>query len=340
MSTSETPYPRLVGDIGGTRARFATVESPGAVLSHPSTHACADFAGFEQLLSHRLDTATGPRPRVAALGVATPVTGDRVRMTNLDWSFSIDDLRQTIGLERVVVLNDFATLALALPGLRAQELHRIGAGAGVPTPNGPLAVLGPGTGLGVAGLARRGSTWLPVTGEGGHATLAADDDREEAVLRALRTRFGHVSAERVLSGPGLVHLYDALAAIAGSAAESLQPEDVTQRALDDSDATCRQAVAMFLGWLGALAGDLALTFGARGGVYVGGGVVPRILPLLSGSDFRSRFERKGRFADYLAAIPTWLVMDAPNAALHGACVALDGPSDPGAVAEKRAATRT
>ena len=323
VSASGQTYPRLVGDIGGTHARFARVDGPGAALADVSIHDCDDFDGLEALLRFRLARERGTAPRQVALGVATPVTGDVVRMTNRDWSFSTTGVRDRLGLSRLRILNDFETLARALPTLAASALHRIGGGDSAP--NATRAVLGPGTGLGVGGLAADGSLTLPIVGEGGHVTLASEDELEDRVLQQLRRRFGHVSAERVLSGPGLCNLYAALCTMAGTVAEPLSPSDVSRRALDGSDAQCVSAAAHFLAWLGAVAGDIALTLGARGGVYIGGGIVPQLAALLPGSGFRARFERKGRFEAYMCAIPTWLITDASDAALHGADLALDEP---------------
>ncbi len=314
-------YPRLVGDIGGTHARFATIEAPGAPLTDRSMHACADFAGIEPLMRSRLAHPDGLRPVACALGVATPVTGDVVHMTNLDWSFSITALRVATGLPRLAVINDFESLARGLPSLLANELRSVGGGAG--DPGAARAVLGPGTGLGVAGLVAGAGSAAPIVGEGGHVTLAAEDELEDAVLRVLRSRFTHVSAERVLSGPGLVHLYEAICATHGALAGGFAPSEITARALGHGDALCMLTVTRFLGWLGAVAGNLALTLGARGGVYIGGGIAVQMLGLFADSPFRERFESKGRFRSYLADVPTWVITDASDAALRGASAALD-----------------
>lgn len=315
-------YPRLVGDIGGTHARFATIADPGAPLTDFSMHACADFAGIEPLLQARLARAGKPRPAACALGIAIPVTGDLVRMTNLDWSFSISALQAAAGPPRLAVINDFEALARGLPSLQASEVRQVGGGA--VDKGAARAVIGPGTGLGVAGLILDGQgIACPIVGEGGHVTIAAEDDLEDRVLRVLRERFGHVSAERVLSGPGLVNLYQALCATNGATADALAPGDVTARAIAGSDALCALAVTRFLGWLGAVAGNLALTLGARGGVFIGGGIAVQMIELIDASPFRERFESKGRFRSYLADVPTWVISDASDAALRGASAALD-----------------
>ena len=316
-----TPYPRLLGDIGGTHARFVTLLEPGGALSDFSIHDCTDFVGIEPLLQARLSRPGVPRPAACALGVATPVTGDTVRMTNLDWSFSISALQRATGLQKFAVINDFEALARGLPSLTANELKQVGGVAGSST--AARAVLGPGTGLGVAGLIAHAGVWSPVVGEGGHVTLAAEDDLETQVLQVLRARFGHVSAERVLSGPGLVNLYEALCTIHGDTADALAPSDVTARAVAGTDAICTLAVTRFLGWLGSVAGNLALTMGARGGIYIGGGIAVQMLDRFADSPFRERFDSKGRFRSYLADVPTWVITDSSDAALRGANAALD-----------------
>jgi glucokinase len=321
MAETAGSYPRLVGDVGGTHARFATVESAGAGLSDISVHDCKDFAGIEELLRHRLAAPARRPPLACALGIATPVTGDIIRMTNIDWAFSIAELRSRLGLARLVVINDYAALAFALPTLAADELTALGGGPADEDAN--RAVLGPGTGLGVAGLTRCGPVWTPVVGEGGHVSLAAEDELEAQVLHILRDRFGHVSAERVLSGPGLVNLYQALCQVAGIRSEPIEPAELSRRALAGEDPYCRLAVDRFLGWLGAVAGDVALTLGARGGVYIAGGIAPQLEAVFAGSAFRQRFESKGRYRSYLAAVPTWLIGATAEVALRGANRALD-----------------
>lgn len=262
------------------------------------------------------------RPEQAAIAIAAQVTGDIVRLTNHAWSFSIDELRRELGIARLVVLNDFTALALAIPALASQDIHRIGnaderSGAA-------LAVIGPGTGLGVSGLipGPRGQL-IPLSGEGGHASLAPIDDRDVAVVSILRRRFGRASAERALSGPGLVNLYGAACELSGRPPRDVTPADVVAGATGDVDPMCPLALDLFFGFLGSVAGDLALTLGARSGVYIGGGIVARLVSQLRKSEFRERFEGKGRFRDYLADIPTFVVDSAVSAGLLGAARALD-----------------
>jgi glucokinase len=262
------------------------------------------------------------RPTQAGIGIANPIEGDQVRMTNHAWQFSIEALRQALGLRRLVFVNDFTALALSLTTLQAGELQAVGGGQAVP--HAPLALLGPGTGLGVSGLLRAadGSDAV-IAGEGGHVTLAAADDEEAAILAWLRGRFGHVSAERALSGQGLENLYQGWSALHGHGAEPLTAAQISQRALAGGDAACDATLALFFSLLGNVAGNLALTLGALGGVYIGGGIVPRLAGRIEASAFRQRFEQKGRFQPYLSRIPVWVIQAGEGPALRGAARALD-----------------
>ena len=321
---SETAvYPRWVGDIGGTNARFAWLEAAGAPLTDEAIYPCADHATLQAAMRHYIDAHGKKAPRWAAIGIANPVTGDRVQMTNHHWSFSIDAVRQALGLERFVVINDFTALALSLPSLQPADLRQIGPGAAVP--QAAKALLGPGTGLGVSGLlpARGGLGWVPLAGEGGHVTLAGTNAEEDAVIALLRRRFGHASAERALSGPGLEALHAALVELEGSASPGLTAAQITSAALAGSDAQCGRTVDLFLALLGTVAGNLALSLGARGGVYIGGGIVPRLGERVLVSPLRARFEAKGRFTEYLQQMPLLVIQARTSPALWGAARALD-----------------
>ncbi|MBA2723618.1 MAG: glucokinase [Methylibium sp.] len=314
-------FPRLLADIGGTRTRLGLQTEAGAAPSEIEVLQDDDHASLEAALTFYLDARRGPRARDAALAIATPVLGDDVRMTNRDWRFSISALQRALGFDRLVVINDFSALALALPSLQSSDLRKVGGGQAVPAQ--PLALIGPGTGLGVSGLSPAGGRWLPLASEGGHVTLAAADEREAALIALLRRRFGHVSAERALSGPGLANLHAALAELDGVAAASLDAPQIAARAKAGTDPLCVAAVETFFAMLGGVAGNLALTVGAHGGVFIGGGIVPRFGDWIGRSQFRERFEAKGRFREYLAAIPTFVVDAALPPALLGAAAALD-----------------
>lgn len=314
-------FPRLLGDIGGTHARWAWQAHAGATLEDVSVATGTATGSLYASAAAYLARGGHAQPRSAGIGIATAITGDEVRMTNHPWSFSIKELQRALGLERCLVINDFTALAMSLPALGPTDLQAIGGGTAVA--DAAIGLLGPGTGLGVSGLMPTGSgSWSPLSGEGGHVTLAASDDREAALLAWLRQRLGHVSAERVLSGSGLVNLYQAICALDGVVPRVLEPSEVSAAAQAGTDAQCQAALAQFTAFLGNVAGNLALTLGARGGVYLGGGIVPRLGPSFDAALFRRHFEAKGRFGDYLRPIPTWVIV-APAPALLGAARALD-----------------
>jgi glucokinase len=315
----------LVGDVGSTNARFGLVAAGdrSAALRDVASLRCADYPGLAAAVEAYLARVPEPRPRVAAIAIAAPPTGDRLSLTNHPWTFSISETRQVLGLDRLDILNDFTALALSLPVLPMEDLVKVGEGS--PTADAPLAVIGPGTGLGVSGLIKTGDRWMALTGEGGHAAFSPVTEREMDVARMLKRRYGHVSWERLLSGPGLVNLYESLAELTGQAPEPLSPRDVSKRGMERSCPICGEALDMFCGTLGTAAGNLALTLGARGGVYIGGGIVPKLGDFFQRSAFRQRFEEKGRFADYLAAIPTY-VISARYPALIGSAIALLAPA--------------
>lgn len=307
--------PWLVADIGGTNARFARVPEAEAEPESVQVLHCNDYPDPAEAIEAYLSTTDGSRPRAAVLAVAAPVLGDRVAMTNNHWRFSIEELRRRLGLEKLRVLNDFTALALALPHLGPDGLRQVSAGR--PAGRAPLALLGPGTGLGVSGLLPVGDhSWLPLAGEGGHVTLPAGNDREAAVISEIRRSYPHVSAERVLSGSGLVNLYRAVTQLDGVPAETVDPSTITRRALDDDCPLCRETLTLFCALLGTVAGDLVLTLGAHGGAYIGGGIVPRLGTFFDHSPFRRNFTAKGRYTDYLGRIPCH-VITAPTPALLG-----------------------
>ncbi len=313
------PYPRLLGDVGGSNHRFGWIDSSGEPISRVvSSPGVGELAGE---IRRYLSAQRLPRPASVSIGIAAPVFGDVVTMTNGEARFSIGELKREVEVETLLVINDFAALAHALPSLRAGETRSVGAGG--TAAGGVMALIGPGTGLGVSGLLAVPGGHVPVVGEGGHATLAGSDEREDEVLAVLRNRFGRVSAERVLSGPGIANLHAALRQLSGAAGEQLEPAQITQRALDESDDCCREAVDLFFAFLGTVAGDVALTLGARGGVYIGGGVVARLGTAIDRSRFRERFEAKGRYRAFLAGIATRVILDSSGLALRGADAALE-----------------
>jgi len=296
----------LVADIGGTHARFALVGDAGVV--RPETYRCADFSGpAEAAKAYLAEHGDGTSPMRGAFAVASVLGGDRVELTNSPWSFSVEETRSLLGLERLETINDFTAIALAVPHLAPGDLLTVGGGTA--RPGRPIAVLGPGTGLGVSALVPCGTAWSPLEAEGGHVTMAAANAREAEILDWLRQRFDHVSAERLLSGQGLVNLYQALSALSGHQAVYSTPDVISGHGLDGTCPICRETVETFFAMLGTVAGNLALTVGAQGGVYLAGGILPRMAEAFRLSGFRARFEAHGRFQPYLAAIPTRLIVN-------------------------------
>jgi glucokinase len=311
---------RLVGDVGGTNARFALLDDFGH-LQAARTLPTAGHADLAAAVKAYLQPLGAPPLREAAVAIANPIEGDWLQMTNSPWRFSIEATRQALGLKRLLMLNDFEALALSVPGLGGEQLQAVGGGSVVE--GAPKVLIGPGTGLGMASLVRApDGRWLAVAGEGGHASMAPGCEREADILRVLWREFGHVSAERVISGMGLENLYRAIATLDGVPAQPFSAADVSRHALAGSDAQCAEALQRVCALLGGAAGNLALTLGARGGVYVGGGIVAKLGAYFATSPFRAAFEAKGRFRDYLAAIPT-CVIRAEEPALLGAARALE-----------------
>jgi glucokinase len=323
--TASTPFdsPRLLADIGGTYARF-TVETAPGVFVHPASLRCAEHADFHAAISAYLrGLPEGAVAHIAhaAIAIANPVEGDEVRMTNYHWRFSIEQMRQRMGFETLVVLNDFTALAMALPRLTPGQRHQVGAGS--PRPRSVVGVLGAGSGLGVSGLIPAGDGWVALGTEGGHSSCAPRDEREIAILSYALRSFSHVSFERLLSGPGLALIHNALRDRAGLPALNLAAPQITERALAGSDALCVETLDAFCAMLGTAAANLAVTLGALGGIYIGGGIVPRLGAYFDHSPFRARFEDKGRFSDYLRGIPTYVVT-AEQATFVGASAVLAG----------------
>jgi glucokinase len=303
--------PRLLADVGGTNARFALESAPGHI-GFIDVLPCAGYptlgAALRAYLMSPVLLAAGIEAgtiRHAAIAIANPVIGDLVRMTNHHWEFSIAALRQECGFDTLLVENDFSALARALPYLDAGHKRQIGGGA--PRARSAMGLLGAGTGLGVSGLIPCVAGWSALRSEGGHVTFSPANDTEIAILRFAWGRFEHVSAERLLSGVGLELIYRALARHTGQPDCKLAAPEITRRALAGECGLCDQVIDVFCGMLGTVAGNLAITLGAQGGIYIGGGIVPRLGERFAASPFRSRFEQKGRFVAYLAQVPTFVI---------------------------------
>ncbi|MBC3933781.1 glucokinase [Undibacterium sp. CY7W] len=310
---TDTPsYPLLLADIGGTNARFA-IETAHGELQAVKVLPCAAYPSLEDALHSYLHDAASlaagaHQLRHAGIAIANPIHGDQVRMTNHHWEFSISATRHQFGLERLDVVNDFTALALSLPHLQPHQYFQVGGHQALA--GSAIGLLGAGTGLGVSGLIPAGERWLPLHSEGGHASFTPANAKEVAILEFAWREFPHVSAERLLSGPGLVLIYRALAELLQAAVAPLEAPDILQRGLQRECAICSEVLSTFCEMLGTMAANLAVTLGARAGIYIGGGIVPRLGDYLLQSGFRARFEDKGRFRDYLAAIPVYVITEA------------------------------
>lgn len=304
---------RLIADIGATNARFAIAD--GTRIAGIDVLACADYptladAAKAYMQLHKVSPDSG------AFAMAMPLDGsDRVSMTNHSWSFSIEETRVELGLSSLKIINDFTAIALAIPYLAESDRYKVGNGVAVP--EAPIGIIGPGTGLGVAGIVFANGKSLPLTTEGGHVTMAAQTQREFTILEYLRkTKYHHVSAERVVSGKGLGNLYAAICGVDGKNLPEITPAEITQKALDKSCAVCEESLDLFCHFLGVAAGNLALSIGASGGIYIAGGIVPQLGDYFKTSRFRESFIAKGRYRDYMDKIPTFVVTHS-NPGLEG-----------------------
>lgn len=296
----------LIADIGATNARFALADNKG-VYSEQILK-CADYPGLVEATRAYLSLAKPANmPQSAAMAIAGPVLGDRFEMTNHVWSFSQKETQKALGLQRFHLVNDFVALAMAVPHLKDKDVRQI-AGA-KPLAGAPIGIIGPGTGLGVASLVWDGKHYIPVSGEGGHVTMPACNDREFALFQQLiRMKYHHISAERVCSGKGLVNIYNALRALDGVDLPERTPEEISAAALSGQCALCHESLDLMLAFLGRVAGNLALTLGTYGGIYIAGGIVSKLgYDYFNGSAFYAEFIGKGRFSNYMKPVPVFVI---------------------------------
>lgn len=318
----------LVGDIGGTNARFALVDAEQgratgqwqleAILTLPT----AEFENIDGAIRayyERNGLAVGQIKR-ACLALACPVEGERIDMTNNHWCFERQGLASQLDLAELKLVNDFTAMALGMLCVDDSDLLQVG--GGVSRDRSARLVIGPGTGLGVSGLVPYSGGWIPLAGEGGHISMAPQDGVEKAILDGFQARYGRVSVERALCGQGLLELYQIKSEIEGVAPVLNTPAEVSKAATEDPDSIAGKALRRFFRMLGSTAGDLVLGIGARGGVYLCGGILPRVRELFVSSDFRQAFEHKGRFREYLQEVPVWLCV-AEYPGLLGAAAALE-----------------
>jgi glucokinase len=315
----------LIGDIGGTNARFAlaTPDQPG--FHDVLTLKCADYASADDAIRHYLGDVSAASPGVICLAVAGPIVNNTVEVTNNHWTLNAADIAADFGIDRVRLLNDFEALAHSIPHLSAGDLESIGLPEKKPLPEEQfnVAIVGPGTGLGAAGLIKRGSTVIPIVGEGGHIGFAPKSQVQVEILAALRGKFDRVSVERLVSGSGLENIYWALTRIHGEQRTQLSAKEIFANAGDGGDPRAAEATHMFFEILGQVAGDLAMTMGAEDGVYLAGGIAKRYPEMLQNSGFRNAFDNKGRHRAYMERIPTMLITHDEPGLLGSAHCALE-----------------
>ena len=316
---AKLPAHAIVADIGGTNARFSRVGLASLALDKVAVYPCAGFATLADALTHYQQQQGLTDIKHVAIAIACPVTGDQISMTNFHWRFSVKAMQQQLGLEALQVMNDFTAVAMCLPALTAAQKVKVGSGE---IQHGkPMAVLGAGTGLGVAHLLPVNDQFIPLPGEGGHVDWAAQTEQEWFIQQMLAKEYGHVSPERLLSGPGLEAIYKALALYRQQVVTPLSAAEIASKALQGECDLALATVRQFFASLGSVAGDLALTLSTFGGVYIAGGIVPKLLPLLANSEFRARFEAKGRFSAFNRQIASYVVT-AEQPGLIGAAVYL------------------
>ncbi len=300
-------YPYVVADIGGTNARFALVTGKkNNLYTLEQVHILKgqDYSSFENALSAYL-ALVDAKPTAMCAAIAGPVLGDYIQMTNLSWGFSCNAVAEQFGFDAFTAMNDFAAAAAGIPLMGEDDLITLKAGDVKEGTN--KAVFGPGTGLGVAGIINHNNQWLPNPCEGGHINIAPTSAFEADVIKAAIGHLGHVSAEAFISGPGLVNLYKAICEVEGSTPQAYEPSDISAKAIDGSDATCITTLETFCSFLGSFADNLALTYGATGGIYLTGGILPRFTDFVIKSDFAAKFAHKGPMSPYVENIPAYLV---------------------------------
>ena len=311
----------LVADIGATNTRFALAVSGSNELIQPLTLLTSNFTSILSACREYFNHIADLHPSRACIAVACPISGDHVSLTNNSWSFSIEEVQRELNVGRLMVVNDFKALAAGVPHLAAEEIDQIG--DGTPILERTMSVIGPGTGLGVATVVQHETGRIILEGEGGHVCFAPGNEREIDILRLLSRQFSRVSTERILSGDGIKTLFQTLAKIDGVAVPDLTTSSIVERAISGSDSRCLEVIDIFCGVLGSFAGDLAMTLNPQGGVYIGGGIIPRIAKLLKDSPFRARFEGKGRLASFIKNVPTYLIMTDHTALTGAASLLLD-----------------
>lgn len=311
----------LTGDIGGTNARFVLFQDGVLQADSYRVIPVVKYADLGDAIAEYIRLVDGPDIQKASFSFAsTAEYQDNMALTNSSMTVSVSGLLRRFALQRARVVNDFTAAAVGILSLPGEQLQKICGGES--DPFGPRAVLGPGTGLGVSGLLYTGSYWLPLQSQGGHVSMAAQDARELQIYQQLSVAHSHVSAERYLSGPGTVNLYQAICAVDGVPVKFDLAADITASAIAGTCDVCAEVMHLFCKWLGVIAGNLAVTLGSTGGIYIAGGIVPQLGEFFMQSQFRSALHHKGRFSEFVAEMPVWLVRGG-EPALYGSFTCLD-----------------
>ena len=313
----------LIGDIGGTNARFALASQDSPRYAKELLLPCAEFESAHLAIDHFLKKTGAGSPKILCLAAAGPVVAQKVRFTNNRWSLDAQDLATTYAGARVRLMNDFEAIAHSIPFLGPADCLHIGlpdAGA-LPASNYTVGIIGPGTGLGAVGLKRVDNVDLPIAGEAGHIGFAPATQVQIEILGVLRERFDRVSSERLVCGPGLENLYWALGRVHGQDWPQLSAQKIFAAAVGNTDSRASEAVQLFFEILGQVAGDFALAIGAVDGIFIAGGIVPRYADMFANSRFRSGFENKGRYRSLMERIPTRLILHQQPGLLGAAAVA-------------------
>ena len=300
----------LIGDIGGTNARFALADPVKPAFMDVRTLKCDDYESADVAIRHYLESVSARNPEAICLAAAGPIIDRRVRFTNNHWEIAADELAADFSIDAVRLLNDFEAIAYSVPFLTEDDCMPVG----LPEPQ-PLdaddymvGIIGPGTGLGAVGLRKHGDLLLPIAGEASHGGFAPETQVQIDILNALRERFDRVSSERLVSGPGLENIYWAMMRIHGEKRAHLTPAEIFKAAIDNTDPLAAEAVQMFFEVFGQVAGDLALALGAEDGIFIAGGISKRYPDILKNSRFRSGFENKGRHRSLMERLPTQLIL--------------------------------
>lgn len=297
----------LIADIGGTNVRLALSQSDGQ-FTDIKTYKTAGYSSLAEVIKSYFDeNELSDKTINACLAIACPVDKDIIEMTNLPWVFSQSALKADLKLNQLTLINDYTAIAHAIPFLGDHQKVKIGQGEADLTK--PIAICGPGTGLGVASLIPLNNQWHSVPGEGGHADFAPINEQEIAILKSLMKEYEHVSYEQLLSGKGIEQIYTALAQAFEAPITTLPAKEITSNAVDGTCAICQKSLAQFCQTLGSYAGNLALTVGSLGGVYIAGGIAPRFVEFIQKSEFRDRFESKGRLSGFNQKIPTYIITE-------------------------------